>query len=208
MPCFLNSTCIFFLCGFLYSKIWQIQNLNINLSEEWYLGYPICLVDAIKWKRMIFFLFICRIPKIFNFCAYIAIFYLCHRYLITISLSDLTIDFIVKFSENDFSQFMDVGTKVSLILGGSALFFAGLLSLYKCLNPQDSYSRSRSFMRKLLNLFWTIIYITVAVFMFLLSVPIYTRGIDQYVPHYLKHPLNQIPQEWIHRSQNLHIVGK
>ena len=103
---------------------------------------------------------------------------------------------------------MDIGTKVSLILGGSALFFAGLLSLYKCLNPQDSYSRSLSLLRKILNLFWTIIYISVAVLMFLLSVPIYTRGIDQYVPHYLKQPLNQIPQEWLHRSQNLHIVGE
>ena len=77
-----------------------------------------------------------RIRRAFNLTAYIGIFYLCNMYLMDITVSNsLNVDFKVKFSKAEFSSFMNQATEVGIFLGASSLFFASLMTLYKCLNP-------------------------------------------------------------------------
>ena len=53
----------------------------------------------------------------------------------------------------------------------------------------------------------SICYAIIAAIMFLLSIPIFIRGIGQSVPTIFTNPLNKIPESWLHKSQDLHIVG-
>ena len=119
------------------------------------------------------FIFHSRIRRAFNLAAYIGIFYLCNMYLLDITVSNsLNIDFKVKFSKAEFSSFMNQATEVGIFLGASSLFFASLMTFYKCINPINEYARALGTMRKLMNLIMSIFYISIAILMFLLSIPV------------------------------------
>ena len=53
----------------------------------------------------------------------------------------------------------------------------------------------------------SICYAIIAAIMFLLSIPIFIRGIGQSVPTIFTNPLDKMPELWLHKSQDLHIVG-
>lgn len=125
-----------------------------------------------------------------------------------ISLTNyLNIDFKVKFSKGDFNNFLNHGTKMGILLGALALLFSFLMTIYKCINPINEYARSLGTARKLMSFIMSLFYACVAIVMFLLSLPVFTGGVGQPVPDLFKDPMNQIPQEWLHQSRSLHIVG-
>ena len=97
-------------------------------------------------------------------------------YLMDITVSNsLNVDFKVKFSKAEFSSFMSQSTEVGIFLGASSLFFSSLMTLYKCLNPINEYARSLGTMRKLMSLIMSIFYISIAILMFLLTLPVSTH---------------------------------
>ena len=67
--------------------------------------------------------------------------------------------------------------------------------------------RNSGFFRKFISLFWTGFYILVSFAMFLVSVPIFTRGVGQPTPDFISKNLKLIPEQLNENVHNLHLVS-
>ena len=149
----------------------------------------------------------------FNMSCYALIMICWYKYLLDInfvqnaSFLGLTFDLKVKFSKSDFNVFMENGTLLGITMGGLALAFAALMTLYKCLNPSDIVSRNQSYFQRLLAFFNSLFYIWMASALFLLSVPIFTRGVDQPTPKPISEKLALIPPKLAQIGQELHLIS-
>lgn len=142
--------------------------------------------------------------------AYVGIAFLSHRYLFDIKWDQggFSMDPKLKFSQADFNQFLEGATITGISFGGLALMFSGLMAFFKCLNPVDELSKNQNFILKILSFLTSVLYLLIAFAMFLLSLPVFTRGIGQKVPEpFYGLDAKFLPPGLIHQASELHLVS-
>jgi hypothetical protein len=146
---------------------------------------------------------------LFNLVAYIGIGYCLTQTLIDIQISSsgFAIEPKVKFSKEGFNEFLENATLVGIALGGGSLIFSALLSLYKCMFPLDEVSRRQGFLSRLVSFLNCGFYIWVASGVFLMSLPVFTRGVGQPLPAFVNEQFHMIPSEVTNKASELHIVS-
>ena len=187
---------------------------NYNFFNFLFIGLCISLMDD-SWFRknnlMESYGLTSKIPKMINMVGFIGIAYFWYILALDVKTDgksgSLTLDLSLKFTKADFNRFMTEFTFLGVVLGGISLAFSALLTLYKCLNPQDVYNRNSWFFRRIIHMVWSGIYICVAISMFLVSVPIFTRGVGQPTPPYINEKLQLLPNSFVEQAQNLHLVS-
>jgi hypothetical protein len=97
------------------------------------------------------------------------------------------LDVSVTFTKSQFEKFVsDIGTPYGIILGGTALAFSFIISLFKSIVPVDHTSQDvdSSMTTKLWNVCSTCLHGLIALFIFGISLPVFTRGVSQQVPSF------------------------
>ena len=132
-----------------------------------------------------------------NLMFYILIFYGWYKFFLDIDYDSngFNVNLRVKFSKADFAGFVETGTLFGIILGGLALAFAALMTLYKCINPSDLFARQQGCIQRLVSLFNSLFYIWIASGMYLMSIPVFTKGVGQPVPRSVSEKLQLLPQD-------------
>ena len=113
----------------------------------------------------------------------------------------------VKFSKDEFANFVEIGTLFGIILGGISLAFSALMTLYKCINPSDLFARQQGCIQRLVSLFNSLFYIWIASGIYLMSIPVFTRGVGQPVPPPVNEKLQLLPQTLQHKVQELNLIS-
>lgn len=186
---------------------------NYNFFNLLFIALCISLFDDSWISRRSHYLiessgFYSRISQLFNLISYGLILYCCHRYLIDVNFDNgLQIDLNVKFSKADFAVFMENATVFGIILGGISLAFSALLTLYKCLNPSCIIARRQSYFQRLISFLNSLVYIWIAGAMFLMSIPVFTRGVGQPIPMPVNEKLQLLPNEMMKKTQELHLIS-
>ena len=187
---------------------------NYNFFNLLFIGLCVSLMDDSWFSRKIGmenYGFTSKIPKMVNLAGCMGIAYLWYILALDIKTDQqsgsLTLDLNLKFTKTDFNRFMTEFTFLGVVLGGLSLAFSALLTLYKGLNPPDVYNRNSGFFRKMIHMIWSGIYICIAASMFLVSTPIFTRGVGQPTPPYLTEKLQLLPSAFVEQAQNLHLVS-
>ncbi len=151
-----------------------------------------------------------RISHIVNFAGYAFILFCWYQYLLDISYDSqgsLAVDLKLKFTQKDFAEFMQNATQIGIICGGMSLAFAALMTLYKNLCPSDIDSRHQGYFQKFVTLINSLIYIWIASVLFLVSIPIFTRGVGQPSPTIVNEKLQMLPPEIGQNVQELHLIS-
>jgi hypothetical protein len=117
------------------------------------------------------------------------------------------VDLRVKFSKDEFANFVEIGTLFGIILGGISLAFSALMTLYKCINPSDLFARQQGCIQRLVSLFNSLFYIWIASGIYLMSIPVFTRGVGQPVPQPVNEKLQLLPQTLQQKVQELNLIS-
>ena len=124
-----------------------------------------------------------------------------------INFETFKVDLRLKFSKSQFAIFVENSTLFGIILGGTSLAFSALLTLYKSFNPSDLLARQQNFFQKLIGILQSLFYIWMASALFLVSIPIFTRGVGQKTPQGISEKLQKFPQGILKSVQDLHLIS-
>jgi len=155
------------------------------------------------------------VSKLTNVMFYFFIFYGWYKFFLDIDydssspwvFSSWSVDLRVKFSKDEFANFVEIGTLFGIILGGISLAFSALMTLYKCINPSDLFARQQGCIQRLVSLFNSLFYIWIASGIYLMSIPVFTRGVGQPVPQPVNEKLQLLPQTLQHKVQELNLIS-
>ena len=141
-----------------------------------------------------------------NFVFIGALIYYTFIYFVT--FKNGTVDVSVKFTKKEFDWFIsDIGTPYGIILGGAALTFSFVISLWKSI-VQSEENEELSVKTKLWNSLSTILHGGVALFIFGISLSVFTRGVQQNVPSFASPLTNQpIIRQGANMNHNLQLVS-
>ena len=131
-----------------------------------------------------------------------------YTFIYFINFENGSVDVSVKFTKKEFESFVsNIGTPYGIILGGSALTFSFLISLYKSIVSDEGIEEG-NIKNKLWNTLSTIIHGIIALFIFGISLSVFARGVQQPIPKFAL-PLTQQPiiKEGGNLNHNLQLVS-
>ena len=121
------------------------------------------------------------------------------------------LDVSVTFTKPEFEKFVsDIGTHYGIILGGTALAFSFIISLYKSIVPVDQTPQhvDSGMTTKMWNVCSTFLHGLIALFIFGISLPVFTRGVSKQVPSFAQPQTSQpVIQQATALNYNLQLVS-
>ena len=120
-----------------------------------------------------------------------------------------SVDIAVRFTKSEFSSFVsNIGSPYGIMLGGTALTCSFIISLYKSIFLVND---TMIFRIRLWNICSTLLHGMIALMIFGISLPVFTRGVGQSVPSFasslMSHPVIQQGMKYEHDLQLVSSYG-